>query len=163
MPVPSAYAVATFHEAAPKKMSLDQDVRQLARLPHFAGLPPEALRLLAFSAEPMALKAGEVLLAKGQSAEGAYIVLAGAIVFEGGRYVAGPDSLIGESALLAAAVNQGEARAQGDASLLKISRSRFLRVMSEYPEAAAHLHALMAQRLASFTAALEGARRNNLT
>ena len=144
-------------------MSLDADVQRLSRVALFADLPPDAQRLLAFSAETLTLAAGEVLFEHGQASDGAYLVLSGAIGFNGGAkgYAAGPDCLVGETALLAATERPATARAAQPSTLMKISRMLFQRVMQEFPDAAVRLHQRQAARLAGFTRELEAARQRH--
>ena len=58
-------------------MALDDDVRDLARLPLFQEIEPEALRLLAFSAETKILRLGDVLFRKGEPSDSGYFILSG--------------------------------------------------------------------------------------
>ena len=144
-------------------MSLDADVQRLSRVALFAELPPEAQRLMAFSAETLTLGAGEVLFERGQMADCAYLVLSGAIGFDAGAqdYAAGPDCLIGETALLTATERPATARAAQASTLMKISRVLFHRVMREFPDAAVRLHQRAGARLAGFTRELEEARQRH--
>ena len=118
-------------------MALDQDVRKLAATRPFSLLPREALQLLAFSCERVTLKAGKTLFVAGEPADAAFFVLSGEIALE--RAVA-------------------SARAATDASLLRVPREVFTRVLREFPEAAAKIHAESSRRVDSLLTRLETVR-----
>ena len=54
-------------------MALDDDIRLFEQVPIFRLLEPDALRLLAFSAETKLLRAGDVLFAAPARLEGGYL------------------------------------------------------------------------------------------
>lgn len=144
-------------------MSLDQDVKRLASHPLFAQLEPEALRLLAFSTENVALPAGQILFERGQLSDGAFLLVDGEIAFEaedGGTavYAAQAGSLIGATALLAATERPARARATRACALIKINRPQFQRVMREFPDAALRVRGRLGAGLAAFTRALDKVR-----
>jgi CRP-like cAMP-binding protein len=146
---------------APRRdVSLEGDVRKLSGTRPFDLLPREALQLLAFSCEKRALKAGEKLFSDAEAADGAYFVLEGEIVLEGkaGERRVGPGALIGETSLMAEVWRGSAAKADREARVLEIPRETFLRVISEFPEAAAALRTRIAGRLATLLGALEAAR-----
>ena len=113
----------------------------MARTRPFELLPREALQLIAFSCTKRDLKAGETLFAEGEPADAAYFVLSGAImlVAQGAERRVEPGALIGETALIADIVRRANARAEGDAIVLRIPREVFRRVLSEFPEATAKI------------------------
>ncbi|KAF0120109.1 MAG: hypothetical protein FD152_4276, partial [Xanthobacteraceae bacterium] len=67
-------------------MALDDDIALLSRVPLFAGLGGEPVRLLAFSTETRFLRDGDVLFKEGQAADCGYVVAAGqiALTHDGG-------------------------------------------------------------------------------
>jgi CRP-like cAMP-binding protein len=137
-------------------MALDDDVRNLARNSTFAEFEPEALRLLAFSAETHILRAGDVLFRRGDLADSGYIVLSGSIALtaqddgSAAERVAGPQSLIGDLAMIAETQRQATAIAREPSSVLKISRALFHRILREFPQSAERLRRQMAKSLQSF-------------
>lgn len=141
-------------------MALDQDVRRLAATRPFSQLPREALQLLAFSCERVNLKAGQTLFVAGEPADCAFFVLAGEISLE--RAVAsrrvGPDAVIGETALATELQRGASARAATDATVLRVPREMFLRVLREFPEAAAKVHAESSRRVQGLLDRLESVR-----
>jgi CRP-like cAMP-binding protein len=141
-------------------MGLEGDVRRMSGTRPFDLLPREALQLLAFSCEKRALKAGEALFADEETAEGAYFVLDGEIVLtaKGGERRVGPGALIGETSLFADVGRHVSAKAESETRLLEIPRETFLRVISEFPEAAAAVRARMSGRLGNLLGRLETVR-----
>ncbi|MBV8472809.1 MAG: cyclic nucleotide-binding domain-containing protein [Hyphomicrobiales bacterium] len=129
-------------------MSLEADVRRMARTRPLSLLPREALQLIAFSCTRMALKAGQTLFVDGEPADAAYFVLSGTIklVAQGAERQVEPDALIGEMALVADVVRRASARASEAVVALRIPREVFQRVLSEFPDAAAKIRAEMIAR-----------------
>lgn len=141
-------------------MSLENDIRQLGRVPIFAELNHEARRLLAFSAETRILRAGDILFQRGDASDGGYFVRSGTIAldfakgFERSIELVGQSSLIGETALIAQTERPATAIAREPASVLKISRELFCRVLNEYPECAEQIRRSFSARLSSFVSEL---------
>lgn len=63
-------------------MGLEDDVGKLARTATFAALEPDALRLVAFSAETRILRAGDILFRRGEPSNGGFVVLSGSIALD---------------------------------------------------------------------------------
>ncbi len=137
-------------------MALDDDVRNLARNSTLAELEPEALRLLAFSAETHILRAGDILFRRGDPADAGYIVLSGAIALttkddgSAAERIVGPQTLLGDLAMIADSKRQVTAVAREPSSVLKISRTLFHRILREFPQSAERLRRQMAKNLQSF-------------
>ena len=131
-------------------MALHDDVRKLASNPTLRDIDPEGLRLIAFSAETRILRAGDTLFRTGDTSDGGYVVLSGTISLRMGDaapVIVGPPALIGDSALITETVRHATASAVEPSSVLKISRTLFRRVLSEYPDSAERLRATLAARL----------------
>ncbi len=141
-------------------MALGDHVRDLARNSTLGDLDPEALRLIAFSAETRMLRAGDVLFHRGDPSDGGYLVVSGALALqaEGTATIVRAPTLIGDAALLAATRRPATATACEPSSVLKIPRDLFRRVLNEYPDSAARLRRSMAERLRALGAELDGAR-----
>ena len=144
-------------------MSLEDDVRLLARARPLAALPREALQLLAFSCPKRRLGAGEALFGAGEAADGAFFVLVGEIVLRIGENErrAGAGVLIGKSALLAESARAADATATTDSTVLAIPRETFRRVLSEFPASAAKIQRMQTVRTAALVGALDGLRQRN--
>jgi CRP-like cAMP-binding protein len=147
-------------------MSLEQDIEFLGMQPILAPLPREALRLLAFSAEMRVLRAGDVLFRTGDKADAAYIVVTGTVALNPrddgspAAHTVGMGHLIGEIALFAPVERPATAIARETMTVMRITRSVMARVLAEFPEAAARIHALLAQRLDQLSTELAGVRRD---
>lgn len=146
-------------------MALKRDIAILETVPLFAAMDRDALRLIAFAAETQVIRAGDVLFRRGEISDGGYVVTAGAVALDAdddgspASVVAGEGALIGELALIVDTVRPATAIAREPSSVLKITRSVFRRVLEEFPELAAEIHAVVSARLAATTADLGEIRR----
>lgn len=109
----------------------------------FAGLAEEDLAWLCAQAEPVEVRAGEVLMEAGSASDALYIVLEGrfevSVPYTGRPVViavSGPGDLVGEISFLEQSSRTATVRAVRDARLLKISHAVFERLMSLSPTAA---------------------------
>jgi CRP-like cAMP-binding protein len=120
-------------------MALDQDVAALQHIPPFDLFEPEALRLVAFSAETRILRAGDILFKKGQPSDGGYLVTGGTISLDAddngspAADTVGPGALVGALAMFAATERPATAIARAPSTVLKISRSLMRRVLENHP------------------------------
>lgn len=150
-------------------MALEHDIAILARVPMMAFLDREALRLLAFASQTRALAVGDILFRKGEAADAAYVVTAGAITLETGEdnapnaYVAREGALIGGTALITPTARAATAVAREPASVMKLSRDLMLRVLQEFPDSAIKLKEDFAQRLSGLAGELAGVREALVT
>jgi len=133
-------------------MALEDDIALFERVPTFALLGKQALRILAIGAENHTLQSGTVLFYAGDLAESGYLVVDGALQLEPGtpldgiEMIAGPGTLVGEQALLTDAVRPATAIAMEQTTVIRISRSLFLRMLEGYPAAARKLRDAMSAR-----------------
>jgi len=130
-------------------MSIEDEIAFLESVPILRRLGNGALRSLAIAAETYSMQPGEVLFSAEEVADGAYIVQQGAVTLKpvhGPEIVAGPGTLLGESALLAEIKRPATATAREPAKLMRISRATFLKVLDSYPDAAQQLRDLLASR-----------------
>ncbi len=147
-------------------MSLEKDIALLRGVATFDMLNGEALRILAISAEMRDLTDGETLFRAGETADCAYVVSAGLIhlvadLAGGDRrtlYEVKPGALIGETALVAANPRPATAVAAEPSRVMRVSRSTFLRMLEEFPEATAKLRRTFARRLETTMRALDKVR-----
>ncbi|MEN3601093.1 cyclic nucleotide-binding domain-containing protein [Brucella abortus] len=143
-------------------MALDDDIRILGTVGLFESFTPEQLRLLAFGAERLVLRAGRELFREGQSADCAYIIVTGTITLfhecDEGRVTirpVGPGAILGEMALIAQTTRLTGAVADVETEVIRISRSIFRRILEEYPEVAAALHAHISRNLVELIGQIE--------
>jgi CRP-like cAMP-binding protein len=143
-------------------MSLDDDIAFFERVPTFAVLGKQALRILAIGAETRQLPGGAVLFYAGEPADGGYVVLEGSLLLEpnspleGEQFTAGPGTLVGERALLSDTVCASTAIAKEPTVVIRISRSLFRKMLEGYPAAAHKLRELIAERVDGWTRELGG-------
>jgi signal transduction histidine kinase len=114
----------------------------LRDLPLLAGLSDEDLDRLYTMAEPITLKAGEVLMEEGKPGDSLYFALEG--MFDVSKHTGqrdvvidrcGPGDVIGEISMLEASPRTATVRAVRDARLLKISHDTFKELLTRSPSA----------------------------
>jgi CRP-like cAMP-binding protein len=144
-------------------MTIEDDIAFLERIPIFRRLGSGALRIVAIGAESYSVEAGQALFTVGETADGGYIIQRGSFSLSTERgneaeVVAGPGTLLGESALLAETKRPATARAREDSVVLRISRSMFLRMLEGYPDAAQRLRELLVSRADQWSRDVENVR-----
>jgi CRP-like cAMP-binding protein len=144
-------------------LGLDDDIAILAAAPLFGFLDRDALRLLTFASERRQLAGGDRLFARGDPADGGFVVMSGTIVLApriaGAEPVrAGRSALIGQLALFVRGVRPTEARADGPAEVVRISPTLMRRVLEEFPDAARAIHDTLATDLVALTEDLDRVR-----
>jgi CRP-like cAMP-binding protein len=150
-------------------MGVEEIIGKLARIPAFAGIEPEALRLLAFSAETRILRAGDVLFRRDEISNDGFVVLVGSIAMDASgdgavtARIVRPPALIGDLALLTQTRRPATAIAREPSTVLRISRLLFRRVLHEFPDSAERLRQSVGTRLLQFTGELASVRRGRLT
>jgi CRP-like cAMP-binding protein len=126
---------------------------RLRRLPVFACLDAEALRLLAFTAEAKRLPAGHVLFRRGEAAEAAVLLDAGTLALdaEDGDNLsvrwARAGTLLNEAALFAPGLQVATATAHEDSTVVAVPHTLMMRVLDAYPANALPLRRYWATRL----------------
>ncbi|WP_127524337.1 cyclic nucleotide-binding domain-containing protein [Mesorhizobium sp. Z1-4] len=137
-------------------MALDDDIRILERVKLFEDFSSDQLRLLAFGAETLRLRAGRDLYREGAPSDCAYVVASGKIELSrsrGGENVtageAGPGTVLGELSLISGGKRVSTATAAVDSEVIRLNRSLFRRILEEYPEVAAKLHARISANMKS--------------
>ena len=138
-------------------MSLDADIVLLKRVPLFAELPSEQLRLIAFSAVRLDLVPGQVLFRAGAKAGSGYVVSTGKIELTPGpekgekkdAMICEPGALIGEVALFIETRRPATATATTASQVIEIDRKLILRMLGEFPNLAVRMRAILADRLSA--------------
>lgn len=134
-------------------MTIEDDIAFFEQVPTLGVLGRQALRILAIGAESRYLHEGEVLFSAADPADCAYVVQEGsfglrpendAVGSLGVRL--GTGSLLGELALVIDTRRVATAVALEPSTVIRISRSLFLKMLEGYPEAALRLRDHMAQR-----------------
>jgi CRP-like cAMP-binding protein len=144
-------------------LALKRDIAVLHSLPLFGLLEDEALRLIAFAAEARVYAPGDILFRAGEPADGGFVVTSGRIALDAGEgragVMVGPGVLLGELALIVETERPATAVVQESASVLRITRNVFRRVMEEFPGSAVKLHDAIVQQSQQTAYRLEGIRR----
>lgn len=137
-------------------MTLDDDTDNLTRIALFSIFEPNALRMLASSAETRMLRAGEALFRRGELSDGGYVLTTGTIALyphDDGRpqaMIVRPWTLIGETALIAPSTRPVAAIAREPATTLKVLRPLFHLILEQHPTTAARVRDFFRQRLLDF-------------
>jgi CRP-like cAMP-binding protein len=144
-------------------MTIEDEIAFLEQVPILRRLGDGALRSLAIAAETYSMEPGEVLFTAGEMADGAYIVQRGSVALEPERsgepdIVAGPGTLLGETALLAETRRPATATARDACTVLRISRAMFLKILDSYPDAAMRLREVISARSDQWTREIESVR-----
>ncbi|MCC6469470.1 MAG: cyclic nucleotide-binding domain-containing protein [Alphaproteobacteria bacterium] len=146
-------------------MSLHEEVDALRRVPLFAKIEPSKLKLLAFTSEKLEYQRGQDLCKQGDAGDAMFIIMAGeadVIVNtpNGEHTVArlGKNSFVGEIAILCDVPRTATVRASSTATVLRISKELFFRLVGEFPQIAVEIMRELAHRLDDTTKALAKAK-----
>jgi CRP-like cAMP-binding protein len=131
-------------------MGIEDDINFLERVPMLRLLGRQALRILAIGAESRDLKPGEALFDAGEAADCGYLIHEGSLRLSSGETVheniVGVGTLLGEYALITETPRAFTAIAIESSTVLRLSRSLFLKTMEGYPDAARRLRDYLAHR-----------------
>jgi CRP-like cAMP-binding protein len=144
-------------------MALETDIDLMERVPALSLLGPEALRILAISAQTEEIKGGDTLYKEDTPADCGFVVVSGAFALQRERdghdaVVVRRGALLGETALMVGTAWSGSATAIETSKVLRIPRTVFLRVLEGEPEGAARLRRYIAERLANVIDELDALR-----
>lgn len=135
-------------------MALDRDLELISAVPFFQGIGQEALKLLAFSADPRDYADKERIFSGGEVADGGLIVIDGAVELVDERRRPpkvverlGPGTLLGEIALIVENRRPTSCFAVGPTKILFVRRALFRRMLDGYPDIAVVLEARLAEAL----------------
>ncbi len=133
-------------------MSLERDIELLSGIPLFSDLSGDQLRLIAFSSARREMDAGQHLFIKGDPAVSAFVVASGSIglstpLAPDDVEICGASQIIGELALFVESKRRVTATAREPSGVVEITRQLMRRMLTEYPDLAAKLHARLSDRL----------------
>ena len=140
-------------------MSIEDDIAFIERVPTLRMLGRTALRILAIGAESRYVHQGEVLFTAGEATDCGYVIQEGSFRLRQrhrsaiGEVIAGPGTLLGELALIAETKRPATATAREPSTVIRISRSLFLKMLEGYPDAAQMLREQIAARARSMRSA----------
>jgi CRP-like cAMP-binding protein len=132
-------------------VGIEDDIAYIERVPTLRTLGRTALRILAIGAESRYVHQGEVLFKAGEPTDCGYVIVDGSFNLQSrssaaGGIVAGPGTLLGELALITETKRPATATAREPSTVIRISRSLFLKMLEGYPEAAQTLREQIAAR-----------------
>jgi CRP-like cAMP-binding protein len=144
-------------------MTIEDDIAFLERIPSLRLLGRDALRILAIGAESRYIHEGISLFGEGEDADCAYVVQEGSfdLVAQKGQIpssVAGPGTLIGETALFTDAKRTTAAVAREPSTVVRIPRQLFLKMLEGYPDAARRMRDAIASKVSQTAAELSRVR-----
>lgn len=144
-------------------MGIEDDIAFFERVPTLRMLGRTALRILAIGAESRYVHDGEVLFNAGDASDCGFVIQEGTFSLEtkttaGNEVVVGPGTLLGELALIAETKRPATATAREPSTVIRISRSLFLRMLEGYPEAAQLLRDQLAARIAQASGDIDNVR-----
>src|SRR3954463_1819706 len=134
-------------------MTIEEDIAFLERVPSFAMLGHEALRILAIGAESRYVHDGEVLFSAGDPADAGYLVQEGSFILTADntdsrtaevKVLRG--ALLGELALLTETTRPVTATAAEPSTVIRVPRGLFLKMLEGFPDAALRLRDYIATR-----------------
>jgi CRP-like cAMP-binding protein len=142
-------------------MRLEEIIRLLKAIPLFEGVDPDALRLLAFSGVQRQLRPGDMLFRRGETSDGGFLVVSGAVVLDRADdgspspHVFGPGTLIGQLALFSVVERPATALAREQSVVIAFSRDLMTRVLDAHPQSATVLRNAIAADIRRLMAQLQ--------
>ena len=134
-------------------MTIEDDIAFLERVPSFAILGRDALRILAIGAESRYVHNGEVLFTVGDPADAGYVIQDGSFTLTsdntdatGAGVTVTRGALLGELALLTETRRPVTATAAEPSTVIRVPRSLFLKMLEGFPESARRLRDHIATR-----------------
>ena len=122
----------------------------------FSGFSDDQLRLLAFVAEDVVLRPGETLYNAGDPANGAYVLVSGALEASnpenqgGGRFRIEPVAMVGELGLMLTRPRSTSIAAVRSSTALFVPREPFLKLLRSHPELAEDVAETLRAELARY-------------
>lgn len=144
--------------------SIMDEVDLLRRVPLFSQIDTAKLKLLALASERLRYAPGQVVMRQGDTGDAAFVIINGEaeVVIQKGQeeqVVAhlGRNDIVGEIAILCDVPRTATIRAAGDLDVLKITKDRFVRLLSDFPAVSVGVMRVLADRLARTTQELYSA------
>ena len=135
-------------------MALGEEVATLRQVPLFAGVSGPRLKLIAFSADRVTYRPGELLCMQGEPGDAAYVILSGhaEVLVDGPQ---GPNrvarlsenDVVGEISIICDITRTASVKAVTEVEALRICKDTFLKLMADFPEMAIEVIRVMADRL----------------
>jgi CRP-like cAMP-binding protein len=134
-------------------MTIEDDIAFLERVPSFAILGRDALRILAIGAESRYVHGGEVLFTVGDPADAGYVIQDGSFTLKSdntdstaAEVTVTRGALLGELALLTETTRPVTATAAEPSTVIRVPRSLFLKMLEGFPDSARRLRDYISSR-----------------
>ena len=132
-------------------MTIEDDIALLERVPSFAELGHDALRVLAIGSESRTLQRGETLFYEGDIADSGYVIEEGLLsaaprARNARRVMMARGTLVGELSLLTETSRPVTVTAEEPSSVMRIPRALFVKMLQGYPHVAERLRQSMITR-----------------
>ena len=146
---------------------LQDEVDLLRSIPMLANMPNNKLKLLAFSSDRVSYAKNETLFHQGDDADAAYIVISGTadvlVASESGGKESkvaelGPNSFVGDMAILCDIPRTASVKANEEMDTLRIRKEHMVDMMRDSPDLTMSVLRELVQRLAKTTHDLSVAR-----
>jgi CRP-like cAMP-binding protein len=146
-------------------MSIEDEVSVLRRIPLFAHISAQKLKLLAFTSERIMYEAGQTLFHQGDEGDAAFVIIEGQADIlvnspQGPVSVAQVErsSIVGEVAVLCDVPRTATVNAITRLDTLRITKAQFLDLLTEFPELTIEIMKTLAVRLTKTSTELSEAR-----
>ena len=144
--------------------SVMNEVDLLRRIPLFSQIDTAKLKLLALASERLTYAPDQVVVKQGDVGDAAFVIIDGAadvIIGEDEDELVvasvGPNDIVGEIAILCDVPRTATIRATDELQVLKITKDRFVRMLSDFPALSIGVMRVLADRLARTTQELSSA------
>lgn len=144
--------------------SIMDEVELLRRVPLFSQIDTTKLKLLALASERLRYAPGQDIMRQGEAGDAAFVIINGKadiVIVNGGeeQVVAqlSRNDIVGEIAILCDVPRTATVRASGEVDVLKITKDRFIRLLSDFPAVSIGVMRVLADRLARTTQELYSA------
>jgi CRP-like cAMP-binding protein len=133
---------------------LKSEIDLLRSVPIFAGIEPARLKLIAFTSDSIAYRAGQVICRQGQPGDAAYVLVDGeadvSVATEAGDYLVATlrsGDVVGEISILCDTPRTATVTARTGLTALRVRKESFLQLLKQFPEIAAEVMRGLAERL----------------
>jgi CRP-like cAMP-binding protein len=140
---------------------LTSEVDLLRRVPLFAAIEPNKLKLLAYTSDVVTFRLGQSLFRKGDYGDAAFIIISGEaeviVSTASGEIpvaVLKDGDFLGEIAVLCDVARTATVRARTELKTLKINKDNLIEIIRQFPEVGVEVMRTLADRLSRTTAEL---------
>jgi CRP-like cAMP-binding protein len=135
-------------------MRVKAEAEAFRRIPLFAECDRAQLQVIAFASERAEFAPGQALIKQGQQGDAAYLILSGAAKVERVENkkktlatMVEAGAFVGELGMIAGLPYSVSVTAETPLSAARVRRDLFMRVVAEFPEFGAQVHAALARKL----------------